>query len=96
MNVFVCDVRLTRIKKKCDVSEILALLKKQDASIRYFANGSTVKIESSTNKDRIHSFEYTLLHSMNPLCNVTIVLSEAEAIEQLWKERKYYNMRGSE
>lgn len=96
MNVFVCDERLTTIKKKCDASEILTLLRKQGASIRYFANGSTVKIESSTNKDRIHSFDYTQLHSMNPLRNVTIVLSEAEAIEQLWKERKYYNMRGRE
>lgn len=94
MNVFVCDERLTTIKKKSDASEILALLREQNTSIRYFANGSTVKLEPSDNKGHLNSFDYTQLHSMNPLLNVTIVLSETEAIEQLWKERKYYNMRG--
>lgn len=96
MTVFYCEARLSTIRKKDDVAEILGLLRKQDTSIRYFANGSTVKLEPSQNKDRTNSFDYTQLHSMNPLLNVTIVLSEAEAIDQLWKERKYYNMRGRE
>ena len=96
MTVFYCEARLSMIKKKSDVAEILELLRKQDTSIRYFANGSTLKLEPSQNEGRANSFDYTQLHSMNPLLNVTIVLSEAEAIDQLWKERKYYNMRGRE
>ncbi|MGL9757252.1 hypothetical protein [Enterococcus sp. DIV2324] len=96
MNIFYCEARLSTIRKKGDAAEILALLREQKSSIRYFSKGSTTKIETCQNKDRLNSFDHTLINSSNPLLNVTVVLSEAEAIDQLWKERKYYNMRGRE
>lgn len=82
MTIFYCEARLSTIKKKSDVIEILDLLRKQKTSVRYFAKGSTTKIEPCQNKDRKNSFDYTLITSSNPLLNVTVVLSEAEAINQ--------------
>ncbi|MEI5995642.1 hypothetical protein [Candidatus Enterococcus mansonii] len=93
MNIFYCEARLSTIKKKSDAAEILILLRDQESSIRYFAKGSTTKIEPCKNKGRMNSFDYTLITSSNPLLNVTVVLSESEAIDQLWKDRKYYNMK---
>ena len=96
MNIFFCEARLSTIRKKSDAAEIIQLLRDQETSIRYFAYGSTTKLEPSQSKDRLNSFDYTLVNSTNPLLNVTVVLTEGEAIDKLWKDRKYYNMRGRE
>lgn len=89
-NTLILKSYLTVIKTKEQAREVLQAMAQQNVSFTYPKDNYKVHIEPDQSRGE---FVWTDVRSNNPFTNIALSRSVDDSVNELFKDRKYYNAK---